>query len=602
MKSFYRESKYLFKITMVFSMVLWMSVSYCQVGEVIWEEQFNNLDNWTANTGNGSWGWGNGELEFYKQENVTLDAIPGEPGNMALHISAKQESGPDIVDQWGNPLNYTSGKVDTKAKVSIKYGLIETRVMVPDLNLGGWPAVWLLGTSNYSWPRKGELDMMEMGHTQAFRDLHDAHNGGNNLGNSTVNQVVGANAIFYSDEAVTPANPSGASSISWDPEDEYCRPYYNYDSPLVNRFVTYRTYWDENSIRFTVINNDVEYDLYTNPFPIDSLSDEFQKPFYLIANLAIGGAFTDAYNLGDPGSGLPVSMPFPAEMYVDYIKVMQWNGQGEVKLGPPVAEVGTFGVFTDNTPTDNELEVGVTSEIYAWEGTLADGSIPPYEGDNGISWVTTGQGWFGAGIMSRQPVNLLNFGDGYLKFMIKIPANIAFQIGIIDAWGNQHYVEFPANQTTYGLVRNGDWAQASIPVSDLRGELIDLRMLSYEFVILEVNGAGCEFALDDIYWEGGLTGIEIQQVAIDGYKLNHNYPNPIYGNTTISYSIPVQTHVELVIYDNTGRILNTLVNKTQSSGNYEVIWDASDALPGVYFYKINAGPFTDVKRCVVTQQ
>ena len=587
---------------MVFSMVLWMSVSYSQVGEVIWEEQFNNLDNWTANTGNGSWGWGNGELEFYKQENVTLDAIPGEPGNMALHISAKQESGPDIVDQWGNPLNYTSGKVDTKAKVSIKYGLIETRVMVPDLNLGGWPAVWLLGTSNYSWPRKGELDMMEMGHTQAFRDLHDAHNGGNNLDNSTVNQVVGANAIFYSDEAVTPANPSGASSISWDPEDEYCRPYYNYDSPLVNRFVTYRTYWDENSIRFTVIDNNVEYDLYTNPFPIDSLSDEFQKPFYLITNLAIGGAFTDAYNLGDPGSGLPVSMPFPAEMYIDYIKVMQWNGQGEVKLGPPVAEEGTFGVFTDNTPTDNELEVGVTSEIYAWEGTLADGSISPYEGDNGISWVTTGQGWFGAGIMSRQPVNLLNFGDGYLKFMIKIPANIAFQIGIIDAWGNQHYLEFPANQTTYGLVRNGDWAQASIPVSDLRGELIDLRMLSYEFVILEVNGAGCEFALDDIYWEGGLTGIEIQQVAIDGYKLNHNYPNPIYGNTTISYSIPVQTHVELVIYDNLGRVLNTLVKKAQSAGTYEVVWDASDALPGVYFYKINAGTFTDVKRCIVTQQ
>ena len=71
---------------------------------------------------------------------------------------------------------------------------------------------------------------------------------------------------------------------------------------------------------------------------------------------------------------------------------------------------------------------------------------------------------------------------------IKIPSNISFQIGIIDAWGNQSYVNFPANQTAYGLTRNGDWGQASIPISDIRGELIDLRMLSYEFVILEVNG------------------------------------------------------------------------------------------------------------------
>ena len=66
--------------------------------------------------------------------------------------------------------------------------------------------------------------------------------------------------------------------------------------------------------------------------------------------------------------------------------------------------------------------------------------------------------------MSIQPVNLFNFGDGYLKFRIKIPSNVSFQIGIIDAWGNQSYVEFPSGQTKYGLVRDGEWGQASIPI------------------------------------------------------------------------------------------------------------------------------------------
>ncbi|MCP5007257.1 MAG: glycoside hydrolase family 16 protein, partial [Planctomycetes bacterium] len=480
------------KIVFIFTALCLMDELNAQVGNIIWEENFNNLDNWMKITGNGVWGWGNGELEYYQEQNVEITAIPGDPGNNALHITAREETVP------GTSLNYTSGKVTTKAKVAIKYGVIETRVRVPNLDLGGWPAVWFLGTANYSWPRCGELDMMEMGHKQAFRDLHDDHNGGNGLNNSTVNQVVGANAIFYSDSAVVPGNTSGAASISWDPDDDYCRPYYNYNTPLNDRFVIYRMYWDADSIRFTVIDDSVEYDLYTDPFPIDSVSVEFQRPFYLIANLAIGGTFTDVYNLGDPGSGAPVSMPFPAEMYVDYIKVMTWNGQGEVRIGPPHPESGSFGIFTDNTPTNNALQAGETAEIYVWEGTLTDGTIGPYEGENGISWITTGIGWFGAGIMSIQPVNLSDFSSGYLKFMINIPANIAFKIGIIDAWGNQSYVDFPANQTTYGLVRNGNWGQASIPVADIRGTLIDLRMLSYEFVILEVNGASCEFGLDDI--------------------------------------------------------------------------------------------------------
>ena len=575
--------------------------------DIIWEENFNNLDSWMKVTGNGSWGWGNGELEFYQEENVEITDVPGEPGNNALHITAREESGPGIIDQWGNPLSYTSGKVTTKAKIAIKYGVIETRVRVPDLNLGGWPAVWLLGTANYNWPRCGELDMMEMGSRQVFRDLHDEHNGGNGADNSTVNQVVGANAIFYSDDAVTPENPSGAASISWDPDDDYCRPYYNYDIPLNDRFVIYRMYWDDESIRFTVIDDSVEHDLYTNPFPIDSVSEEFQRPFYLIANLAIGGAFTDAYNLGDPGSGAPVSMPFPAEMYVDYIKVMEWNGHGEVHVGPPYPQSGTFGIYTDNTPTDDVLEAGVTSEIYVWEGTLTGGTIEPYEGENGISWTTTGLGWFGAGIMSIQPVNLFNFGEGHLKFMINIPANISFKIGIIDAWGNQSYVDFPANQTTYGLVRDGNWGQASIPVEDIRGEWIDLRMLSYEFVILEVNGASCEFGLDDIYWDGGETTSIIEDEFGENptkFNLQNSFPNPFNPVTTLRYDLPEDALVNITIYDMVGRVVKTLMNDQQTAGYKSIQWNAtndagSPVSAGIYLYMIQAGDFRQTKKMVL---
>ena len=574
-------------------------------GEIIWEENFDDLNNWIIETGNGSWGWGNGELQYYKSENIEIVEVPNEIGNNAVQVTAKQESGAGITDQWGNPLYYTSGRMNTKSKISVKYGIIETRVLIPDISSGGWPAIWLLGLSNLSWPRSGELDIMEMGQRQVFRDLHDEHNGGNGLNNSTVNQVVGANAIFYADEALVPDNPTGAASISWDPDDEYCRPYYNYDN-LTDRFVKYRLYWNPDSILFSVIDNEIEHFLYSDVFSVDSLSNEFNSPFYFIANLAIGGNFTDAYSLGDLSSGSQISMPFPSKMLIDYIRVMKWNEYGEVNEGPPEFQVGDFGVFTDLTPTDNRLTPGLDAEIYVWEGTLSEGNIVPYEGDNGISWITNGSGWFGAGIMSMQPVNLFNFAEGYLNFSIKIPANISFQIGIIDSWGNQSYVDFPSYQNIYGLARNGNWGQASIPVEDIRGEFIDLRMLSYEFVILEVNGASCQFGLDDIYWSAGeeILAISNFDTSSDRLLLKDNYPNPFNPTTQISYTLPEDELVTITIYDMSGRLVRTLINSPQTAGQKSIRWNATNdrnepVSAGLYLYTIQAGKFRQTKKMVL---
>lgn len=591
-------------LTIVTMLILTICPINAQIGELIWQEDFNDLDSWIIETGNGSWGWGNGELQYYKAENVSVVPLGDEPGNNALRITARQESGAGIVDQWGNPLQYTSGRLNTKSMISIKYGVIEARVKVPNINLGGWPAVWMLGTANYAWPRKGEIDIMEMGFNQAFRNLHDDHNGGNGNNNSTVNQMVGANAIFYSDAAVTPENPSGAASLAWDPDDEFCRPYYNYDPGLTDRFLIYRVYWDEDSLRFTVTDNGNEYDLFAEPFSIDEESAEFREPFHLVANLAIGGALTDAYNLGDPGSGQPVTLPFPAHMYIDYIKVMKWNNQGTVQIGPPPFEEISFGIYTDETLVNNGLEPDLDAHIYVWENTLSPGSIPPYEGENGISWVTNGVGWFGAGIMSIQPVNLFNFADGHLKFMIKIPAHITFKIGIIDAWGNQNYVSFPAHQTTHGLIRNGDWGQAAIPVSILRGQFIDLRMLSYQFVILEESGAQCEFGLDDIYWDGGSTDIIHDTIPPVGFELKANYPNPFNPNTTISFNLKEASEISLEIYNVYGQRIKVLSSGSYRAGENSVSWDGTDSgnrpvASGIYFYQLRTPKGLDTRKCVL---
>ena len=191
--------------------------------------------------------------------------------------------------------------------------------------------------------------------------------------------------------------------------------------------------------------------------------------------------------------------------------------------------------------------------------------------------------------------------------MIKIPANISFQIGIIDAWGNQSYVDFPGNQTTYGLVRDGNWGQASIPVEDIRGEWIDLRMLSYEFVILEVNGASCAFGLDDIYWDGGETSSIIEDDFGENptkFNLQNNFPNPFNPITNLSYELLENCFVNITIYDLLGKQVRTLINQTQEAGFKSVIWNATNdygkpVSAGVYLYQIQAVDFVQTKKMVL---
>ncbi|MBI1805216.1 MAG: T9SS type A sorting domain-containing protein [Ignavibacteriae bacterium] len=83
------------------------------------------------------------------------------------------------------------------------------------------------------------------------------------------------------------------------------------------------------------------------------------------------------------------------------------------------------------------------------------------------------------------------------------------------------------------------------------------------------------------------------------FGLSQNYPNPFNPTTNISYSLPVESFVQLRIFDLLGREIASLVNERQTAGTYTVSFDASRLSSGVYFYKIIAGDFTDVKRMLI---
>ncbi|MBU1114913.1 MAG: T9SS type A sorting domain-containing protein, partial [Bacteroidetes bacterium] len=89
--------------------------------------------------------------------------------------------------------------------------------------------------------------------------------------------------------------------------------------------------------------------------------------------------------------------------------------------------------------------------------------------------------------------------------------------------------------------------------------------------------------------------------AINEYALNSNYPNPFNPTTQISYQLPENSFVNLVVYNSLGQKVAELVNQNQSSGKYTVKFNAANLPSGVYIYKLQTDNFSDVKKMLLTK-
>jgi hypothetical protein len=83
------------------------------------------------------------------------------------------------------------------------------------------------------------------------------------------------------------------------------------------------------------------------------------------------------------------------------------------------------------------------------------------------------------------------------------------------------------------------------------------------------------------------------------YELSQNYPNPFNPVTKINFSIQKQGFVTLKVYDMLGREVAALVNEFKQAGYYSMDFNASGLSSGIYFYKLQANDFTDIKKMVL---
>ena len=96
-----------------------------------------------------------------------------------------------------------------------------------------------------------------------------------------------------------------------------------------------------------------------------------------------------------------------------------------------------------------------------------------------------------------------------------------------------------------------------------------------------------------------VTDIKPESQLLSTFFLCQNFPNPYNSQTTISYSIPNNSFVQIQIFDVLGREISTLLNEEKAAGNYKINFNASELTSGVYFYRIQAGEFIETKKMIL---
>jgi beta-glucanase (GH16 family) len=314
---------------LILILVIWMTqVSTAQQETLVWSDEFNGTGapdpaNWGYDLGNN--GWGNNEIQNYT--NFTQNA--------------RQENGVLIIDALKQGNTWSSARLLTNNKHEFKYGRIVFRAKLP-VGIGTWPALWMLGENLASkgWPACGEIDVME----HVGKDPGWVH--------STVHSPSSYGASVNSDM--------------------------KFVSTFNTEFHTYELNWTYKKLEFRI--DSVLFYSY-NPAVRNASTWPFDKPFFLIMNIAMGGNWGSApqYETGGLKNGIDPSLT-SARMEVDYVRVYQYPASVDDPQGNLLVPGKSF--LSPNPAGDK-----VTVDIPA--GTSATGTLYDLQGKNVLQFQTT---------------------------------------------------------------------------------------------------------------------------------------------------------------------------------------------------------------------
>jgi len=273
---------------------------------LVWSDEFEGDEvdesKWNFEIGNGNWGWGNGEHQYYRQENAFI-----EDGKLIIEA---------LNENYGG-FDYTSARMTTKNKGDWLYGKITASLKVPSAG-GTWPAFWMMPTNSVygGWPNSGEMDIME----------HYGCNPGD------VHATVHNNTYNWN---------GGVPPTS-----------YSLYTTATSEFHEYELEWTEDELKFSVDGSHIGSYYNSNSgwqqWP-------YNEEFYVILNLAIGSHFMPCQTQDDL---------FPQRYEIDYVRVYQLSDEFIVDLYGDANQDGELNVLDvvlmvsfvldNSTPTEEQ--------------------------------------------------------------------------------------------------------------------------------------------------------------------------------------------------------------------------------------------------------
>ncbi|MCO1336578.1 discoidin domain-containing protein [Microbulbifer sp. OS29] len=423
-----------------------------------WEDTFdgNSIDTsvWTYDVGNS--GWGNNELQNYTDDS---DNAYVEDGNLVIQ-ALKNVDG-----------SFSSARLKSHGRLSYKYGTIEARIKLPDMDAGLWPAFWQLGGDygQVGWPACGELDILEAGMAEALEA-------------GVVNsEISGAFHWWHeSDDYTGQADYAQSQNLVED---------FGSSTNLTEDYHTFGMTWTPDSIIMWV---DDEANEIVSIGTDDPAFDEFQQQHFLILNLAVGGIFPQIYDNSE------ITAPMPAKMYVDYVRIYDNDDSSystELSVAADTAKSGNLGIYGDSDEISELLTFGTDTELYVWNNMVSQTSLD--DGDALEFAVATGE-WFGMGVWMHYDLNLMNYQNGHLNFLMKTTTEESIGIGIASTSGGESWIDLSTEGNSFGLERDGQWHQVSIPLSKFG---LDFNTIN-QALMVRGNAPTADFtlALDDIYF------------------------------------------------------------------------------------------------------
>ncbi len=418
---------------------------------LVWSDEFEGTgppadDHWFRQTQlpvGGS--WYSGEQQHYTNRNEN-----SYQANGSLNIVARKEN---FTDQ-GQTKQYTSARLNSK--YAFMYGRVDVRAKVGG-GAGTLPAIWMLGKNidepggyfagefgTTMWPATGEMDIME--------------HWGNNP--NVIHQSVHTPSSFG---ATVNTNTTTINNVS-------------------NTFHVYSLIWDANQIQFLI--DDVAYYTY-NPAIKDATTWPFDKPMYLLLNIALGGG------------GDPIDPAFTqSTLEVDYVRVYQKGGTPALPPAEPTA-----AATTPTRPSGNVISmfsnaynnVPVNTWIAGWsnarltETQVAGNDVKKY---NRLGY---------AGIEATGPNSIDATNMLYFHLDVWTANATTLRIKLVDFGGNNAFGggDDKEHELSFTPTLSG-WNSYEIPLTDFTA--LTTRSHISQLVLSEISGTSTTIFIDNVYF------------------------------------------------------------------------------------------------------